>query len=137
MDIEFAFLALSAEVNPDATTNAAGIGMRHGHAPVAPANLPPLAVVTHIRSAPNEITREVGVTVRFVTPDAQQLAESQSVLPPATEDIYEGEPRLSACICFFPQLRVPSFGRYEYRIFLDGQRKGTVYFSLHRQPSAT
>lgn len=142
--LEFAFLADKARFLPNqrARFNVVGGGLWHGTFPKIPATYPHITVVVGVGYERHglDIDHEVVVTLRHpddprirVGPVTGGLWEpSRTITHPVSDPRFEPESIVDVIQVPYANPLFSNYGRYEFRITIDGQQVKTLYFTLAR-----
>ena len=119
MQIDFAFLADSANVRPDGRIDAIAIGAFIATEERFPASLQHFAVVTRVGFAEEDGDTSGLLRVGIIAPDGTTVSEQESVVeaPPIILTMTEGRKRTR--VLNFYDVPLPSPGPYACRITLN------------------
>ena len=120
-EIEYAFLADSAQVQPGQKFHVLGGGVSRISGPALPFVHPHLSLVVGLRVVPNERNQEHDLSFALVGPDGSEVANAAGKVvaggPPQQEDVI-----LTIAIDLWNlQLRLP--GEHTLRISIDGRER--------------
>ncbi len=141
MRIEFALLADRAEsILGTPRLNIQNAGVWSGNALSLPASYPNISVIIGVGYTADALDKDHTVTVRFVNPDGGLVGPAPNAVynPALTKTHPKSDPRFEP-ESIIDTVHVPYatpflmlYGRYEFRIALDGEERRTIYFTLSR-----
>jgi len=140
--LEFAFLADSAQFlsSGRAQFNVVGGGLWNAETPKLPANYPRITVVVGVGYTREALDADHEVVVSFVNPDGARVGPmpnahyepSRTVTHPVSDARFEPESIVDVVHVPYDTPYFTAYGRYEFRIALDGREVKTLYFTLTR-----
>jgi hypothetical protein len=139
MELNFAFIANSAEVTPDGRFFVMGGGIDGFASHEVPGILPALSVLASIRFSAEECDRDYYFWAKLVLPDgslSETFSEKEtiSVLSPRIPVQTPGiGPNLKVSMSLFGLL-LPQFGRYRFDFFVHSRVIGHAYFHVYPVP---
>lgn len=142
MHLEFAFLADDARFLPNRAPrfNVVGGGLWSAESPKLPASHPRITVVVGVGYSRDALDADHDVIVSFVNPDGAHVgpAKNASYKPvhttthPIFDSRFEPESIVDVVHVPYDTPYLAAYGRYEFRISLDGREAKTLYFTLAR-----
>lgn len=144
MRIEYALLADNAEFIPGTPrANIQGAGIWSAETPTVPCSYPHISIIIGVGYTEDALDKDHTVAVRFVNPEGHLVGPVPNAVytPSLTKTHPKSDPRFQP-ESIIDTVHVPyatpfltRYGRYEFRIALDGEERATIYFTLSRPPS--
>ena len=128
MQLAFAFLAKSGEMNPKGLFSVLGAGFDTLYLESFPGNIPQLCLLARVLLTPEEAARANYLQLKIIGHDGRELPITTSLpfsVDPNTGPVAGGPPRMTF-LGEFIHLEIPAPGVYEFRLACNGEPLGSV-----------
>lgn len=135
MRLEYAILARAAHAGERGTFSILGGGLDTLGATGVPLVVPSLGIVIRLSGTAEEGSRSHQLTVELYGPDGSKLPfEGVIPLQPVDSPVRPDRRIGVNCVVSMFGIQFPTFGRYEFRLVLDGVQEGAIPLRIEEGP---